>query len=178
MSEINHIVITDDEESKKYIDTPYIFMNKKKEPTTEKPPGAIIWRPYNLYFNEVKHLMKDGWVMYIDDDDRLHNDRSLQDIYNIIKNNNEDTLIYFQMQYSNGHKLPPDNWNGIPQLNQIGGSCLIFHTKWLESVVWDEYSGGDFRMMNKLHNIIPNKIYINKPIVFVNGVGSGKRIDI
>jgi hypothetical protein len=177
-NEVNHIIITDDKESTKYIDVPYTFFDKKKEPTTDKPFGAIIWRPYNLYFNDVKDQLKEGWVMYIDDDDRLHNDRSLQDLYEILGQYNEDTIIFFQNEFKDGRKMPLDNWDGVPRLNYIGGSCLIFHTKWMDDVVWDEWSGGDFRMMDKLYKKVPNKVFINKPIVYVNQTGSGKRQDI
>tara|TARA_R110000772_G_scaffold163069_1_gene274190 strand:- start:490 stop:1122 length:633 start_codon:yes stop_codon:yes gene_type:complete len=175
---VNHIVITDDENSVNYIDGDYVFMEKKIEPTTPKAIGAVNWRPYNLYFNQIKHKLKEGWIMYVDDDDRLYDETTLYKILDIIDKNNEDTLIYFQMEYSNGNRLPVDNWNGIPRINQIGGSCFIFHTKYYDDAVWDEWSGGDFRVIEKLNNIIPNKIFIQKPMVYINSIGGGRRQDI
>lgn len=177
-SDINHIIITDDKESTKYIDGDYVFMKQKERPTTPKAPGAWNWRPYNLYFNQIKDKLVDGWIMYIDDDDRLYDNNSLKEIHKIIRHHNEDTIIYFQMEYADGKRLPVDNWNGIPRINQIGGSCFIFHTKYYDDAIWDEWSGGDFRVINKLHNIIPNKIFINTPMVYINQIGGGRQTDI
>lgn len=177
-SKVNHIVITDDEKATEYIDIDYIMMKKKDKPTTPKAPGAWNWRPYNLYFNQIKDKLKPGWIMYIDDDDRLYDEQTLSRLLDIIDKCNEDTLIYFQMEYADGKRLPVDNWNGIPQINHIGGSCFICHTKYYDDAVWDEWSGGDYRVIKKLHNIIPNKVFINQPMVYINSIGGGRQKDI
>jgi len=177
-SQVNHIIITDDIESIDYIDSDYILMNKKNSPDTKKPIESFIWRPYNTYFNKVKHLLKEGWIMYIDDDDRLYNESILSKLIDITSNYNEDTLIFFQMEYADGKRLPQDNWDGIPKLNQIGGSCLIFHTKWYEHAIWDEWSASDYRVIKKLYDILPNKVFIKEPMVYINQIGGGKQTDL
>lgn len=177
-SQVNHIVITDDIESIEYIDTGYVLMNKRQHPTTPMAPGAVNWRPYNLYFNQIGHKLEEGWIMYIDDDDRLYDETTLGKLLDIIDKYNEDTLIYFQMEYSDGKRLPIDNWNGTPQLNHIGGSCFIYHTKYYLHAEWDEWSGGDYRVIEKLHKVIPNKVFINQPMVYINQIGGGRQTDL
>lgn len=177
-SKLNHIIITDEIESLEYIDTGYVLMDKKLTPDTPKPAGAYNWRPYNLYLNKIGHKLEEGWIINIDDDDRLYDERTLSKLLDIIDKYNEDTLIYFQMEYSDGKRLPVDNWDVTPRLNWIGGSCLIYHTKWYLHAQWDEWSGGDFRMIEKLHKVIPNKVFIKEPMVYINQIGGGRQQDI
>jgi hypothetical protein len=174
---INHIVITDDEESISYIDVDYNFIEKSKKPITNPIPGCR-WLPHNLHFNKIKHLLREGWVYHLDDDDRLFNNESLSKIFNLIESVDESYMLFFQMQYSNGKRLPSDNWDGIPRINTIGSPCFTFHTNWLRYYEWDEWSGGDFRCMNRLSKVIPNRKILIEPVAFINKIGAGDRKDI
>lgn len=179
---INHIVCTDDLDSVEYIKENGVkeWMLISKEDVIEKYPQPVRlgWRdlPHNLYFNEMIHKIKDGWVMYLDDDDMFYSSDSVKKLVREIEKHNEDALIYFQMEYSwDGSRLP----ESLPsEIGKIGGSCIIFHSKYKDYAVWDAFNCSDFRVIQQLEDVIPNKHFIKKPFVLINSIGMGERTDI
>ena len=95
--------------------------------------------PYNLYLIRAEKKIRDGWVVYLDDDDQLHGDTALERLAkNLV---DEDTLYFFRMvkpskwlpyEYALDHsavasgKQPPALGVGF------GGSTITFHSKYLE----------------------------------------------
>ena len=182
---INHIVCTDDENSIRYIKengvNDFLLVDREDLIKNDKSvnPNTGRYSPHNLYFNEMIKLVNDGWVIYLDDDDRFVDNTCVQQIVDQINKSDEDTLIYWRMVYSNGRFLTLDMSKGKnPILGGIGGSCFTFNVKYKHLALWDGWKCSDYRVINKLHNIIPKKVWYPKNLVFIPSSGMGNRKDL
>ena len=117
--------------------------------------------------------------MFLDDDDMLYNDTAIQKIVNNIVDN--DTLLIWKMRYPNGRFLPDNHsfYHKKIKLGGIGSPCFLFHSKYKNVAKWDAYKCGDFRFLEKIHNKIPKKKWIDDIFIQLNNEGGyGKRVDI
>jgi glycosyltransferase involved in cell wall biosynthesis len=182
---INHIICTDDKNSIQYIEEngfkDYLFLDRNniiKKDNCPNPQTGV-YSPHNLYFNHMIKKVTDGWVIYLDDDDTFTDLTIVEKIVDEINKNDEDTLIYWRMIYSNGRTLPVNmGGNSLPILGGIGGSCFTFHSKYNNIAMWDSWKCGDYRLICKLHNKIPNKCWIPENFIYVPTQGMGNRKDI
>jgi len=181
------IVSYDDEKDLKYIN---YFQNDnfdvvkvntisiKDIPDTKE--SGFYKSPYNLYLNTLMNEVKEGWILYLDDDDKFTSKTSLRTIINHIQN--EDNLILWRVLVYIPHKvIVPDcaNFGNEPRLCNIGGSCVLFHNKYIKEAQWDGYSCGDYRVISNLYKIIPDKIWINEVLIANQTIsGFGKRNDL
>lgn len=135
------------------------------------------YSPHNLYFNELLSNIENGWVIILDDDDQFINEYSVEKIVKEI--DNKDSIIIWQMRYNNSNRvLPPLNLiNQKPILGQIGSPCFTFNIEQLGDIKWDGWKCGDFRFIEKLYNKIPNKKIIKEPLILINQIGLGNKID-
>jgi len=128
--------------------------------------------PYNLYFIRAEKKIREGWVIYLDDDDQLYKDTALEELANDLVD--EDTLYFFRIVRLN-EWLPHDyvlehsaisEGKGPPALG-VGfvSSTQTFHSKYLEYTAWDEWSGSDWKTVQSLWYNIPKHDLINKPII-------------
>lgn len=182
---INHIICTDDENSVNYIEElgvkDYHLIEKKKRVKFKasidgkKFPHA----PYNLYFNEMHKFINSGWIIYLDDDDVFYSEDSVSKVVEIINKKDEDTMIIWKMVYSDQQELPEDiSDSNPPQLYKIGGSCLTFHSKYINQATWDTWKCSDFRVISKLWACIPKSYWFPERIVYVPSIGLGQKKDI
>ena len=140
-------------------------------PTEKQYPGClgVTYReyfrhfPYNLYLKIAEKEFKEGWVVYLDDDDVYSENTTLEKVVNEINKFGEDTLHIFPFVYPNGDELPNTHYRNMYRLNhpfvrhQISGSHLCFHTKYAEYTQWDEWGAADYRTAKALEKVIPNK---------------------
>ena len=179
---VNHIAVIDDKRSLDYIkryNTKVVSVNRQQliKADKSKNPNTGKYCPHNLYMNNLD--IKEGWVIYLDDDDFLINKNVLQEIVNAINNTDEDTIIYWQMQFFNGVKVPTIiSDNNPPRIMNIGSPCFTFHSKYLEHAVWDGWRCSDFRVAEKLHKAIPEYLWIPKVFVAIPSVGFGDKKDV
>lgn len=62
--------------------------------------------------------------------------------------------------------------------NKIGSPCILFHSKYKKSVLWDNWKASDFRFINGISEIILKKVWIEKVFVQINNFGDlGNRND-
>lgn len=188
-SNIFHIVSVDDEKDLSYVkenEPDKIVLFTGKENLKEKYSNfskmytcnTNLFFEHNLYLNEMQKDIKDGWVLYLDDDDIFMDDTSLRTIVHSIRSTNEDTLIIWQMDV-NGIIVPEEKFfNTEVPVNHIGGSCFTFHSKWLKYAIWPGWQFSDHMVFAKLYNNIPNKEWIEKPLIYVHTMGKGTRKDI
>lgn len=182
---INHMIITDDEVNFDYIHKYYNdgihLVDREALIKNDKSvnPNTGVYSPHNLYFNGIKDYVKDGWVIYLDDDDYLIDNMVILDIVNEINLVDEDTIIYWRMLYGNGNVLPIiiDDTNP-PKLGGIGSPCFTYNTKYLDGVIWDGWKCADFRVVSKLHNTIPNYKWVPKNMAFIPIAGMGNKKDV
>lgn len=143
---IRHLVSYDDEATKEYID---------KYPQSEELSTYFIPRPsfkkdhfpYNLYCNELMSHVKDGWIMFLDDDDILSRPDSISEIVKRI--NSEDDLILWKVQFPN--RTVPKFINRTPKMGDISAIGFMFHSKHVVPNMWDDRQGSDYRVIHKLY---------------------------
>lgn len=183
-------------------DSIYTEDRQKIEPVviTTPPRGGInrwltgdhTWReyakhaPYNWYLKIAEKELQDGWVLYVDDDDQLYNNTTLEDLNTkIVDYGSEDVLHLNQFSYPNGDLIPDEGrsflyTHGFPFVHrQISGVCLCFHTKYADYTYWDEWSSADFRTASSLREKIGKLNMTNLvAIKLTNGTSGGERKDI
>jgi len=183
---INHIVSYDDDLDLNYINNynvSKIKINREeiiKNDKSVNPNNPSFWfSPHNLYCNSLLDEVKDGYIMFLDDDDMLLHENVIEVIVNNIVD--EDTILIWKMQYPNGRCLPDNNSFKTKsiRLNGIGSPCFLFHSKYKDESTWDAYKCSDFRFLKKLYKKIPNKEWINEILIQLNNSGGfGKKKDI
>jgi len=153
--------------------------------------GKKTWReyathaPYNWYLKIAEKSLQPGWVMYVDDDDQLNGEGTLQSVVDELKQHDEDTLHIFRFKYPNGEVVPDDlrvkaYRAGFPFVHrQVSGVCLCFPTKYADYTYWDEWSSADYRTATSLREVIPN-LNISKTVTvkLTIGTNGGSMVDL
>ena len=183
---INHIVSYDDDLDLNYINNynvSKIKINREeiiKNDKSVNPNNPNFWfSPHNLYCNSLLDEVKDGYIMFLDDDDMLLHENVIEVIVDNIVD--EDTILIWKMQYPDGRLLPDSNSYNTKKirLGGIGSPCFLFHSKWKDFYRWDAYKCGDYRFLEKLYKKIPNNKWINSPFIILNNSGGlGKKEDV
>lgn len=134
--------------------------------------------PPNLYLKIAESRIKKGWVIYLDDDDVLSNNTTLENVVGVLSDSNEDTLHFIKVMFkksknATGIVPTPRHWEYMnighpPVLQEIGSSHFIYHSKYRDYTVWDEWRGADYRTAKALFEAIPHKNFINSILVNVN----------
>lgn len=141
------------------------FGNYDSNPTTDRP--KFNHSPYNSYLKMSEKRLKDGWVFYLDDDDYFYDSNFLLNLVEEINKFDNDTIHIFRNKRYDDVLRPSDSsWekmkSGHPfMLHQIGGSCICFHTDYVDYTVWDEWSGADYRTIKSLEQVIQKKNFTN-----------------
>lgn len=157
---INHLISVDDENSIYYVENyNYFRVNRLNIKPDTLLPGTY-FAPYNLYLNTLLDNVDNGWIMFLDDDDKFIDNNSLFSIMKEIRD--EDSLLFWKVQFANAIVPQPDYWLKRPVQNHMSMIGFMFHSKYKDKVRFDYYSAGDFRMANALWDLIPNKIWIDK----------------
>lgn len=176
------IVSYDDEETFNYVKGSHPDVCLKNERLKWPKPRPVefdpyigrrrLFAPYNLYFNNMISHCDDGYIIFLDDDDKLNCPDALYQIYHNIKT--EDDLLFWRVQFP-GKLIPTDDvFGGRPICCNIASNSFSFHKKhWIN---WDEWNLGDYRIASLLYNKLQRRIYINKPLAalqrsIANGLG-------
>ena len=183
---IRHIVSYDDEADLDYLNTYDGIELLKVTPISEEPSRPRLrkgyrFAPYNLYCNQLMDEVKEGWIMFLDDDDRLFDSEVVQKIVYHIQKSTSNTMILWRMQYPDGKLLPPLEHmeRGIIKINHIGSPCYTFHSKHRNKARWDCWKAGDFFFLKELFQKIKHKKWIKEPLILLNNSGDfGNRNDI
>jgi len=137
-------------------------------------PSVVEHFPPNTYFNIAHQYVQDGWIYYIDTGDVLEDKRCLEDLSKEILNHDEDTLHVFKlMNRGRAWTTPQEEFMrmykevGYPlAVGECSGSCICFHSKYKEKIVWDEWRYGDYRVIKKLEKIIPKRNLFDRIILY------------
>lgn len=179
---INHIVATDDIESESYLRSEkvdYLFFNRNdflKKITPQYKSNRKM--PHNLYFNEMIKHVQEGWIIYLDDDDRLSSNTIIEELVDQIEPT-DDLLLWktkFPRHLVKGSILPPKF--GPPKIGKIDGHCHGVNARCKDKIEWPGWSKGDFHVINKLYNEIENKRWLDLILVEKSQHGKGERNDI
>lgn len=176
-----HFVSYENDLDLEYINPLDVIKIKVQKSKHIKKSEDLVYAPYNLYCNELLNHVREGWVLFLDDDDNLLHNKVLKEIVSKIKKADEDTMFIWQMRYPNGDILPLKKHfkEEKIEINNIGSTCFLFHSKYKEAAKWDEWKTSDFRFLETLFKIIPNKKWIEKVYIQINNFGDyGNRNDI
>lgn len=112
-------------------------------------PKGMYFAFYNHYLDIMQETVKDGWITYLDDDDRYTDEKSLMRIANACTNENE--LVIWKVKIMGNWKVPNHSFGKYVKAGDISGIGFAFHHKWLP-VEWGYLSYGDFRVATQLIN--------------------------
>ena len=182
---IKHIVSYDNENDLSYLngynDIEMVKINKLELINKDNSisPNTGKYSPHNLYFNEMIKYVNDGWVIYLDDDDKFIDETVINKIVNAINDSDDDTLIVWQFKLGNNLIFPKEISKDIPPvIGGIGGCAIAFNYKYKNDTVWDSWKCSDYRVINKLYYKIPNIRFIKEVLVLAPKQGFGDKIDI
>jgi hypothetical protein len=163
----NIIVGVDDEESAKYVmkhnncsliqyDFSDLNIEKKRDYKNYGRPFV-----YNLYINELQKYVKCGYILYIDDDDKLNDKNALLKISKKIKEGSD--LIMYRAQFPSGRIVPSDeNFYKYPVANDMSTLCFCFNS--VIKPQWEAYKLGDYRVATYLYKHFKKISYINETL--------------
>ena len=127
------------------------------------PKSGINHSPYNYYLNTMMQEVKQGFVIFLDDDDYFVNKNALQTIVNKIYTN--DDLITWEIENSEASIIKPN------------GFC--FNIKYKKHAQWRDRDNWNAKIYQQLTKRIPRIHYINETLVKMGNNGAkGNRIDI
>src|SRR5574343_1047309 len=133
-----------------------VFVDKQHEflPPIQSPHyGKTV--PYNLYLNDLTAKVKEGIILYLDDDDMYTSKNAIQEVVNAHKEGHE--LVFWRVKI--GDRIIPndDNFGLQPALFQLSGIGFSFDSKYKDLAVWEPYKRGDYRVADKLYKAIQKK---------------------
>jgi hypothetical protein len=180
---INILVSYDDEETNAYI-TPYpvkpIKCFRVRADKIPEPPNRIEYglnAPYNIYFNNMMTQVKEGYIIYQDDDDKFADKFVIEKIVNKIVDKN--SLVLWKIQAPKRVVPSKENFGKEPVNCDIGGNAFLFHSDYKHLATWEPYRKGNWRVCSKLYPIL-NPIWINEILCEsqIPVAGYGRRLDL
>jgi glycosyltransferase involved in cell wall biosynthesis len=161
----NLIIGVDNKESLKYTqsakgrDISYNYSSLSVPPPPNNQNYGVKFI-YNLYLNDLQNQVNDGFVIYLDDDDKLNDRNSLNTLVSNIKT--DDDFLIWRVGFPNRLVPSDENFGKRPVLKDISGIGFSFHIK--HKVEWEAYKRGDYRVASELFDKIPNTIFVNEVI--------------
>ena len=154
--------------------------NVTPEKTQNNPPQTKeygIKFHSNLYLNELTKLVKSGFVMYLDDDDKLTNKNTVSKVAKQIKTKD---LVFWRVKI--GNNIIPDNRSfesRTIEAGNISGIGFAFNSKFKDLAIWTPYKRGDYRVAKALKAKINKVAYVDEILTEIqNGKnGYGKKED-
>lgn len=154
------IICTDSIDSVPYIHA--TLEGFKFEYFTVQPKGS----PYswNLYCNDLKERVTEGWFFYLDDDDYIINKFALSQIAPHLSKE-YGTICQFNRGRRAKPILKPGNVNPSEIIKgRIGGSCIFLHHTHKNVADWDGDKAADYRFIRDVAQKLPLK-FINIVVV-------------
>jgi hypothetical protein len=100
---------------------------------------------YNLYCNHLLDRVRDGWIIFLDDDNMLSQPDTLKKINNNIKTEND--IIFWKVKL--GEYIIYPNIYDI-KYGQIDAAGFCFHSKYKNAARWIAEQGSDFHYVTQL----------------------------
>ncbi|WP_300088126.1 glycosyltransferase [uncultured Nitrosomonas sp.] len=180
---VNIIVGYDDPASEKYIQKfPCLRIPlqrwDKEVPTQPAGEQYGIWFPFNEYFNYLLPYAKQGYVVYLDDDDCFVDSSALSKLAETIKRQRADA-VFWRVQFPN--RLVPSEKNWLKKMPVCRDVSTIGYA---HSVVirpsWEPWKRGDFRVADFVHRTAVNPVWFDAVLTGLQRIvedGYGKRDD-
>jgi len=169
-----HLLCIDDDSSLSYIH------ERDHIQVSRSPKKKFKHFPYNLYFNQMYESIKDGWIIFLDDDDCFYSPESLKTLASSIKAvNNVDALFLWKVWAPHRTDTIPNegHFSKKPKHGQITGQGFCFHKNHIDKAQWDDKRGSDFRVITKLYENLSHIEWIDKRLTsFQGSPGSIKKV--
>ena len=175
---INLVLVCDNMESVKYTREYDARMIKVTNDYKQGPkpinPEYGIYFPYNRYLSEVQKLVK-GYILMLDDDDKLINRKSVSCIMSNVKKNE---LTVWKVDMKGFGIIPKHSFNKSIELYDITGIGMCYHSSQIHLTDWSEWKRADYRTAKKLSQ----NLKVNWIDLILTGIqdkpGMGKKQDI
>ena len=132
-----------------YKNLEYIFINKKNNTYG-----------FNLYCNKLLDMVKDGWIIFLDDDDMFLTDHALEIISNSITHEND--LIIWNFLRADKIIKP----GVVLKKGELDTTCFCFHSKYKKISNWVPIRCSDYYFFKKLDEKTKfNKKFLNLSLV-------------
>ena len=151
-----HIIGIDDAKYKTYTShlSPVLLEKKVK--------GVDGTFPYNLYLNELYKNVKDGWILFLDDDDQFYRPDALNILRARIEDHGEDALYLWKVWFPDYKAVIPRKcFAKEPVRCDISGIGFCFHSKSIKEAQWDENKESDYRVIKKLFDYLPKTVWVD-----------------
>lgn len=149
---------------------------KKTDSKKEKPEGEQYGKhfPYNKYLELVQKKIQ-GYIMFLDDDDKFINDTSAEEIINAA---NEDKLLLWKVDFNGNGIIPNNSFGKEVELFDVTGIGMCYHSKHIKHTDWSEWKRADYRTAKKLSDKL-GVIWLDKVLtVLQDSVGMGIKQDL
>lgn len=114
---------------------------------------------FNLYCNILMDKVEEGWILFLDDDDKLTHNKVLPMLNENIESS-EDSLYIWKFLRPD-KIIYPKNVNHI-ELGDIDTTCVCFHHKHKDKSRWPDKQYGDFSFFSGfINNHSFTKIFID-----------------
>jgi glycosyltransferase involved in cell wall biosynthesis len=132
--------------------------------------------PWNLHLNDLGKKVKTGWVMYLDDDDMLMRDTSVEEM--VAEIDHEDQLLIWKVRISSWTAPNEKHFGKVIKRGQVSGIGVLFHGKHLP-VPWEARPAGDFHVIEHLSKKLEVK-WVDKVLTGTQGGKNhhGKTLEI
>ena len=109
---------------------------------------------WNLYCNELKSKVTDGWFFYMDDDDMLSGAYAIETLEEYLSDTSKGVICQF---LRNGKPKPSDALIEAQriELGRIGGGCIVLHHTHKDIANWDGERAADFRFITDVSKSLP-----------------------
>ena len=146
---MNHIVGTDTECD--YYDKAIKLSSKEVQQPRLMPEYNTYPAPWNLHLNELGTYVKDGWVVYLDDDDVFSHRNAVKFMVNNIDDDDQILLWRVKININENGWIVPNNaaFGKKIEAGNFSGIGMMFHSKHLP-IDWGSWSYGDFRAISQL----------------------------
>lgn len=127
---------------------------------------------WNLYCNELKELVNDGWFFFLDDDDVLESSQALEKMLPHLTDESAAVICQFK-RWDN--KKPSDLQIKNRQIirGMIGMPCIFLHHSQKSVSYFDGYKAADFRFIKDVAQKIKTK-FVSHVIVRTDRISKGK----
>jgi len=124
---------------------------------------------WNLYSNQLKNLVNEGWFLFLDNDDFLFSRLSLETISTKLTNPEEGVICQMLRK---GRPKPPQDFIENKKIvkGKIGAPCLFLHHSKNNIANWDGYKAADYRWIKDVEKVLTLKF---EPIVVVRTGNNG-----
>lgn len=117
---------------------------------------------YDLYCNQLKRYVEEGWFFFLDDDDFLHGRNALK---NIAQHLTQPGAVICQF-LRNSWPKPVDSAIKAGKIveGKIGLPSLVLHSKYKDVAGLDGYKSGDYRYILSVSTMVKTKFV---PVILV-----------